>query len=85
MKAINDFIVVDVDKVGPKNVGGFLLTEDLDEANRYIKAKIISAGDLAKGLEDGDMIYFDKYAGYGIDWLDNVYRVIRAKDVVLVE
>ena len=38
MKAINDYIVVDVEKVGPKKVGGLLLTEELDENNRYIKA-----------------------------------------------
>ena len=36
MKAINDYIVVDVEKVGPKKVGGLLLTEELDETNRYI-------------------------------------------------
>ena len=42
MKAINDYIVVDVEKVGPKKVGGLLLTEELDETNRYIKATIIS-------------------------------------------
>ena len=36
MKAINDYIVVDVEKVGPKKVGGLFLTEELDETNSVI-------------------------------------------------
>ena len=50
MRAINDYIVVDVEKVGPKKVGGLLLTEELDETNRYVKATIISTGNLVEGL-----------------------------------
>ena len=66
MKAINDYIVVDVEKVGPKKVGGLLLTEELDETNRYVKATIVSTGNLVEGLKDKDIIYFDKHAGHGI-------------------
>ena len=65
MKAINDYIIVDVEKVGPKKVGGLLLTEELDESNRYIKATIISTGNLVEGLKDKDIIYYDKHAGHG--------------------
>ena len=85
MKAINDYIVVDVEKVGPKKVGGLLLTEELDETNRYIKATIISTGNLVEGLKDKDVIYYDKHAGHGITWVDRMYHVIQARDVVLVE
>ena len=85
MKAINDYIVVDVEKVGPKKVGGLLLTEELDENNRYIKATIISTGNLVEGLKDKDIIYYDKHAGHGITWENTMYYVIRARDVVLVE
>jgi co-chaperonin GroES (HSP10) len=85
MKAINDYIVVDIEKVGPKKVGGLILTEDLDSDNRYVKATIVSTGNLVEGLQDKDVIYYDKHAGHGITWADTVYRVIRARDVVLVE
>ena len=85
MKAINDYIVVNVEKEGPKKVGGLLLTEDLDEGNRYIKGIVVSAGNLVEGLEDNDVIYYDKHAGHGISWQDTLYQVIRARDVVLVE
>ena len=42
MKAINNYLVVENIKEGVKDVGGLLLTEDLDSDNRYLKAKIIS-------------------------------------------
>ena len=85
MKAINYYIIVDKEKVNTKNIGGLVLTEDLDEDNRYIRAKIISTGSLIEGLKDGDIIYYDKHAGHGIQWEDTLYQVIRDRDVILVE
>ena len=85
MKAINYYLIVEKIKEAPKKVGGLLLTEELDESNRYIKATIISTGNLVEGLKDKDIIYYDKHAGHGITWADRMYHVIRARDVVLVE
>ena len=85
MKAVNHFIIVEKIKQGPKTVGGLILTEDIDEDNRYLKAKIISRGNLVEGLENGDVIYYDKHAGHDISWKDTLYRVIRDGDIVLVE
>jgi len=85
MKAVNDYIVVNKEKIGPKKIGGLILTEDLDEDNRYIKATIISTGNLIEGLKDGDVVHYDKHAGHGITWKDTMYQVIRGRDVVLVE
>ncbi len=85
MKAINDYIVVDVEKVGPKKIGGLILTEELDEANRYIKATIISTGNLVEGLKDKDIIYYDKHAGHGVQYKDILYQAIRPGDVVLID
>jgi len=85
MKAVNDYIVVDKEKIGPKKIGGLILTENLDEDNRYIKATIISTGNLIEGLKDGDVVHYDKHAGHGITWKDTLYQVIRGRDIVLVE
>ena len=84
MKAINNYLVVENIKEGLKDVGGLLLTEDLDSDNRYLKAKIISIGNLVEGLQDGEIVYYDKHAGHDISWKDTLYRVIRDGDVVLV-
>ena len=85
MKAINRYIVVDRIKVEPKKVAGLIMTDDTDSDNRYLKAKIISCGNLVEGLKDGDTINYDKHAGHDISHEDTLYRVIRDIDVVLVE
>ena len=85
MKAINRYIIVDRIKLEPKKVAGLIMTDDTDVDNRYIKAKIISTGNLVEGLKDGDNIYYDKHAGHAITWKDDLYQVIQSRDVVLVE
>ena len=85
MKAINRYIVIKNIKTEPKKVAGLIMTDDTDVDNRYLKAKIISCGNLVEGLKDGDTIYYDKHAGHDISWNDDLYMVIRDMDVVLVD
>ena len=85
MKAINRYIIVDKIKTEPKTVAGLIMTDDTDVDNRYLKAKVISCGNLVEGLKDNDTIYYDKHAGHDISWGNALYRVIRDMDVVLVE
>ena len=85
MKAVNNYIIVDKTKIEPKKVAGLIMTEDTDIDNRYVKATIISVGNLVEGLKDNDVIYYDKNAGHGIQWKDTLYQVIRDLDVVLLE
>ena len=46
MKAINHYIIVETIKEGPKKIAGLIMTEETDSDNRYLKAKIISTGNL---------------------------------------
>ena len=85
MQAINDYVIVDKPKEGPKKVGGLILTEETDESNRYRKANIISVGNLVEIVKKNDTIYYDALAGHDISYKDYMYRVIRARDIVLVE
>jgi len=85
MKAINNYVVVDKVKTEPKKVAGLIMTEELDEDNRYIKANVISVGNLVEGVKDGDVIHYDKHAGHGIQYKDKLYFVIRSSDIVLVD
>ena len=85
MEAINKYIVVENIKTEPKKVAGLIMTEEIDVDNRYIKAKIVSCGNLVEGLKDGDTIYYDKHAGHDISWKEELYMVIQDRDVVLVD
>ncbi len=85
MKAINYYVVVDKIKDEPKKIAGLIMTEELDEDDRYIKAKVISVGNLVEGVVDGDTIHYDKHAGHGIQYNDKLYFVIKVSDIVLVD
>ena len=85
MQAINDYVIVDIIKEGPKKVGGLILTDETDETNRYRKANIISVGNMVEIVKEGDSIYYDALAGHDIAYNDIMYKVIRARDIVIVE
>ena len=85
MKAIGNYILIEKLSNKTKEVNGLLLTEKLDSDNRYVKAKIISCGNLVEVLKEGDIIYYDKHRGNGVDYNDKIYYVIKDLDVILVE
>tara|TARA_Y100000593_G_C4177456_1_gene270247 strand:- start:160 stop:417 length:258 start_codon:yes stop_codon:yes gene_type:complete len=85
MRAVNDYVIVDIVKEGPKKVGGLILTEEVDDTNRYRKATVISVGNDVLMIKEKDKIYYDALAGHDISYKDAMYRVIRARDIVIVE
>ena len=84
MKAVNHYLIIDMIKEEPK-VGGLILTDQTDEDNRYLKAKVISIGNLVEGIQEDDISYYDKHAGHGIQHKDKLYGVIKQMDVVLID
>ena len=85
MKAANHYIIIEQIKEEPKKVAGLILTENVDDDNRYLKAKVISIGNLVEGIDEKDVVYFDKHAGHGVQYKDTLYYVIRSVDVVLID
>ena len=84
MKAVNNYLVIDMIKEESK-VGGLILTDETNEDNRYLKGKVVSIGNLVEGIQEGDTIYYDKHAGHGIQHKDKFYGVIKQTDVVLID
>ena len=85
MKAINHYIIAKNIKTEPKKVAGLIMTDETDQDNRYIKAEIISTGNLVEGIKEKDVVYYDKPAGHSIQHKDILYQVIRSGDVVLID
>ena len=85
MKAVNYYLVIERIKDEPTKIGGLILTDQTDEDNRYLKAKVISIGNNVEGIKEGDVIHYDKHAGHGIQHKDKFYGVIKQLDVVLID
>ena len=85
MKAVNHYLIIEIIKDEEKKVAGLILTEEIDDDNRYLKAKVISIGDNVEGINEEDIIYYDKHAGHGIQHKDKFYHVIKQMDVVLID
>ena len=85
MKAVNHYIVIEHIKQDHKKVGGLVLTDDINEDNRYLKAKVISVGNLVEGINQNDIVYYDRHAGHGVQHNDKFYGVIKQMDVVLID
>lgn len=86
MQAINYYLIIDKIKEPPKKVGGLELTESQDKDTRYLKGKVISSGEQVPSvIKKGDIVWYDKHAGHGIQNEDKLYYVIKASDIVIVE
>ena len=84
MQAVNNYIIIDPIKVEIKEEEGLLIMDQHVDDIRYLKANVISIGNLTKGIKVGDTIYYDRRAGHGIEYDNNLYQVIKQQDVVLV-
>jgi len=85
MKAIGKNIVIEAIKEnGTKTKGGLLLAENQREDIRYRKAKVINIGTEVVGVENDNVIYYDKRAGFNIELENTIYTVIKEQDVVIV-
>ena len=84
MQAVNNYIIIDPIKEEIKEEEGILIMDQHVDDIRYLKASVISIGNLTEGIKVGDTIYYDRRSGHGIEYDDNLYQVIKQQDVVLV-
>ena len=85
MRAISNYIVIKKVLGETKHVGGLILTDKTDVDNRYIKGKIISVGNFVEGLKEDDIVFYDKIAGHDITFDEDIFTIIKDRDVILVE
>jgi len=85
MKAVSYYLVVDKIKEKPKSTSGFIMTESQSEDIRYLKGEVISVGENINTVKEGDIVWYDKHAGHGIEFNDKYYYVIKYSDVVILE
>ena len=77
MKAIGKYIVIkEVKDKNTTTASGLMLTENDREDIRYREGSVVKIGTDVVGVSDGDSIYYDRYAGFGIELEKEQYKVI---------
>jgi len=84
MKPINKYILVNKIDEEVKTQSGLLLSAEDVEGFRYRKATVVKPGTEVNDIKEGDVIYYDKRAGYTMLIEDNPVTVILERDVVVV-
>lgn len=85
MKAVGYFIVIEEMKESVKKTdGGLLLTDAHTQDIRYVKGKVKSSGTLVKGVEEDEIVLYDRRAGHGVEIDGQFYKVIQERDIALV-
>ena len=84
MKAVNHYVVVNKIKETKKSTG-LIITEENNDDVRYSKGEVISFGNLVEFVKEGDVVWYDRHAGHGIEFGEKFYFVIKASDIVLVD
>ena len=80
MKAVSYYIVVKNIKEKPKKIAGLDIMDSVDSDNRYVKAEVISIGNLVEGVSEGDVVHYDKHAGHAYNI--KIYYTISSKLVM---
>jgi co-chaperonin GroES (HSP10) len=85
MKAIGRNLLVNMTRVGVSETkGGLLLGEKQREDIRYAEGTVLSVGSDVVGINEQDLIYFDKNNSHQILIGQELYNVVRMDHVVVV-
>tara|TARA_Y100000114_G_scaffold116200_1_gene110463 strand:+ start:100 stop:357 length:258 start_codon:yes stop_codon:yes gene_type:complete len=84
MKPIGKNIIIKKIEEEIKTASGLLLSSEDANQLRYKKGLIIKSGTEVDVLKEGDLVFFDKHAGYSMILNDEPYTIIQEKDVVVV-
>ena len=83
MIPINKCVVIKDLKEVKTMAGGFEIAASHDTENRFIRAEVFKASDDTP-VKEGDFIYYDRGAGFTIDYHGARYKVVRDNDIVIV-
>jgi len=85
MKAIGNNLIVDMTKQGVSETkGGLFLAEKQREDIRYAEGTVLSIGASVVGINEKDVIYFDKNNAHQIEIKEEIYQVVNIAHVVVV-
>tara|TARA_Y100000004_G_C8607247_1_gene283155 strand:+ start:122 stop:382 length:261 start_codon:yes stop_codon:yes gene_type:complete len=85
MKAVGKYIVINpIEEKQKETESGLILTEKNREDIRYRKAVVEVVGDEVKGINENDVVYYDRHAGFTLELESNIKTIIKEYDIVVV-
>ena len=85
MKVTGKYMLIQPKKEGgTKTKSGLILSDAHKDDIRYREAKVANVGGLVEGVKEGDVVYYDRHAGFDMEIDGVVYKVIKEFDVVVV-
>jgi len=85
MKAVGKYIVINpIEEKQKETENGFILTEQNREDIRYRKAIVEIVGDEVKGINEKDVVYYDRHAGFTLEMGTDIKTIIKEYDIVVV-
>ena len=84
MKPIGKYIVIETQEEQLRTASGLLLSSEDSNQLRYKKGLIIKPGSDVSTIEEGEIVYYDKRAGYQMVLEGTACTIIREQDVVVV-
>lgn len=86
MRVLGKNIIIEEIAEGVKETaGGLLLAEVHRDDVRFKKGKIVDPGEAVEAVKAGDIIHYDKRAGYRMLIPFSDYLMINESDIVIVE
>jgi co-chaperonin GroES (HSP10) len=84
MQPINKYLVVNPVEEQITTASGLLMTSSDTDGLRYRKGVVVKPGTNVDCVKEGDVIYYDKNAGFTMMLEGNTYTIILERDVVVV-
>lgn len=90
LKPLRDRVVLKVEEEAEKTVGGFVLAGASQEKSQL--AQVVAVGEgkyshgtlLAPTVKVGDRVVFDKFAGQEVKDGEEVYLIVREKEILAI-
>tara|TARA_R100001198_G_C5185889_1_gene180549 strand:- start:89 stop:349 length:261 start_codon:yes stop_codon:yes gene_type:complete len=85
MRPVGKYIIVQTDSKSTTTTSkGLILDNKNREDIRYKKALVLEVGDEVVAISKDNEIYYDKHAGFDVDVDNNIYKIIKEQDIVIV-
>ena len=84
MKPIGKYIIIKAITEELKTKSGLLLTVSDAEEFRYKKGKVVKSGTNVSEINENEIVYYDKSAGFSLLINGESYTIITERDIVVV-